>query len=417
MTVKLTASFKGHSDSVNCLAYAGDVLFSGSEDATARLWDLRTGKATRCLKAFGGDAVTSVCLSEVNPHMLFAAAENRVYFFDSRSPSVVLTTSDIVATVDVNEDEINQVSVNAKGTFLAAADDSGQVRIIDIKKRQAVGTLRGIHDNMCTSVLFRPKTTWEVISGGMDCRICDWDFGRRRPLFQLPSAAPEGVTSNQMVNPPFVHSLAATADGKKLVGGLGSGEMAIWDLKGRKEITRVAAHGACVCQVVCPKSGNTIVSAGNDSQVAVWRLSSLLASASVLDEPETRKGGQDGSKGEPVARQPTKKGRNKKRKGKKKGKKVEEAKKDETVDETVVPDSTDTAASEEALSSDKATEEAKSDQTKNGPTNDEATPEAILRFHLPQKPNWMNAKESGSDLNLYVCDTTPVIAAYRIEGY
>jgi WD40 repeat protein len=31
--------FKGHTDSVNCLALDGKILFSGSDDKTIRLWD------------------------------------------------------------------------------------------------------------------------------------------------------------------------------------------------------------------------------------------------------------------------------------------------------------------------------------------------------------------------------------------
>ena len=31
--------FKGHLDSINCLAMDGNILFSGSDDKTIRLWD------------------------------------------------------------------------------------------------------------------------------------------------------------------------------------------------------------------------------------------------------------------------------------------------------------------------------------------------------------------------------------------
>ena len=52
--------FKGHKGSVLCLAHASvsSLLLSGSEDETARLWDLRTSKTALCLLA--GGEVTSV---------------------------------------------------------------------------------------------------------------------------------------------------------------------------------------------------------------------------------------------------------------------------------------------------------------------------------------------------------------------
>ena len=39
---KLIGSFEGHTDGINCLAMASDesILVSGSEDCTARIWDL-----------------------------------------------------------------------------------------------------------------------------------------------------------------------------------------------------------------------------------------------------------------------------------------------------------------------------------------------------------------------------------------
>lgn len=55
--------FKGHKGSVLCLAHdsIASLLLSGSEDETARLWDLRTSKTALCLLA--GGEVTSVAFA------------------------------------------------------------------------------------------------------------------------------------------------------------------------------------------------------------------------------------------------------------------------------------------------------------------------------------------------------------------
>jgi WD40 repeat protein len=56
-------TFKGHKGSVLCLAHdsGSSLLLSGSEDETARLWDLRTSKTALCLLA--GGEVTSVAFA------------------------------------------------------------------------------------------------------------------------------------------------------------------------------------------------------------------------------------------------------------------------------------------------------------------------------------------------------------------
>lgn len=53
--------FKGHKGSVLCLAHCNSLLLSGSEDKTARVWDLRTSRTALCLVA--GEQVTSVAFA------------------------------------------------------------------------------------------------------------------------------------------------------------------------------------------------------------------------------------------------------------------------------------------------------------------------------------------------------------------
>jgi WD40 repeat protein len=71
---------------------------------------------------------------------------------------------------EYNRDEINQVAVNRKGTFLAAADDSGEVKIVDLATNSVFKTLRGVHKNICSGVQFHPKKIWEVATGGLDAK-------------------------------------------------------------------------------------------------------------------------------------------------------------------------------------------------------------------------------------------------------
>jgi WD40 repeat protein len=54
-------SFKGHKGSVLCLAHCKSLLLSGSEDETARVWDLRISRTALCLVT--GDQVTSVAFA------------------------------------------------------------------------------------------------------------------------------------------------------------------------------------------------------------------------------------------------------------------------------------------------------------------------------------------------------------------
>ncbi len=51
----ISSKWEGHKAPVSCLDYSGDFLLSGSEDRTARLWDVRDTKrrAAWCVSAPG----------------------------------------------------------------------------------------------------------------------------------------------------------------------------------------------------------------------------------------------------------------------------------------------------------------------------------------------------------------------------
>ena len=61
----------------------------------------------------------------------------------------------------LNAEEVNQVAVNAAGSFLAAADDAGDVAIIDLKSHSRRKRLRGGHSSLCSSVAFRADHPWQ----------------------------------------------------------------------------------------------------------------------------------------------------------------------------------------------------------------------------------------------------------------
>lgn len=195
--------------------YVASVLATGSEDASVRLWDLRTSRAVRRIggKATFGATVTSVAWQPPTPtpapatadtgtggdvggggkeadvtvaaadasggeghceSLLFASAGSSVFAFDLRSDAVILTAAD--HRYDCFRDEVNQVVplwAPAEGTsggaaaveadakrgprpLVAACDDSGDVTVLDVTKQAQYRRLKGRHDGMCTSVAVPP---------------------------------------------------------------------------------------------------------------------------------------------------------------------------------------------------------------------------------------------------------------------
>lgn len=228
---------RGHTDSVLCCVSSPsspNVVASSSEDGSVCVFDIRTAMCCHRLQCFGGQAVVSVLPAHGYEHLLYAASGSTVYCLDVRQGP----TGSPLQAYSFNADEINQVALNFKGTYLAAADDSGAVKVVDIRTHKLFKTLQGAHSNICSSVLFNTRRPWEVVTGGLDSKIVKWDFNRGRPLNVVDLAA-TAVTSSEGVgglcNPPFVHALASIEGdvpgeaGRLLAAARGDGAIDVFD--------------------------------------------------------------------------------------------------------------------------------------------------------------------------------------------
>ncbi|KAG0256611.1 WD repeat-containing protein 53 [Mortierella polycephala] len=120
---------------------------------------------------------------------------------------------------------VSQIQVNHRATYLAACDDAGDVRVLDLKTHKWMRPLARQHDNIAMSVQFVPKKDLQALSGGMDKLVVAWDFykGRATQTIETDPPQPENVQSNQLFNPPFVHSVAIHPSGTRAAVGLGDG--------------------------------------------------------------------------------------------------------------------------------------------------------------------------------------------------
>lgn len=305
-------SLTGHRGSVLCLdSPGGDRLVSGGEDGSARLWDLAAGRAARALLPVGGSEVNAVCLGQAGEvaNWVFAATGQEVFGFDLRVPGVVLRQA--AFHLSASRDEVGQLAINRSGTMLAAADDAGDVQLFDLAAAQSLPPLMNAHDSLCGSVAFNPTLDWQLVTGGMDAMVVEWDYRRALRSSEWSLAPPPEQASSQLLNPRHVHCLSYAPDGRSLAVALGDGSVEVRRAGTGEVITSTVAHRAATSQAhfapeLCGGGGANaaaaaastglgdgavpLITAGDDARLRLWTAVGLEPSTDDLDGAKRRRG-------------------------------------------------------------------------------------------------------------------------------
>lgn len=309
-----TRRLKGHKGSATCciasLTRPGLVATSG-EDGCVCWFDIRC-KDVLSIMHVGDNPISSLCFKPENEDIIYVSSASEVKAFDLH----VASTWKPLESYSYNKEEINQLACNSRSCFIAAADDGGDVKIIDIRQHCLYKTLRSGHTSICSSVQFLPWRPWEVITGGLDSRLMMWDFSKGRPFRTIDFGARGMDRGGQCLNPAFVHAIAVPEVemvdklGKVCVVARGDGAVEVIDteadfattskrsLKPRKNDVKLSnassstcietrdgsgqklyldytigghtAGASCVAFSMFGEKGKFIISGGNDKAVKVW---------------------------------------------------------------------------------------------------------------------------------------------------
>lgn len=250
MTWQDVGDLRGHRGAANCLSAAGEVLASGGEDGTIRLWDVAAGRSTRALLSIQQRPVNAVCIGRGGcEHFVLGAAGREVFAYDVRAPGMVLRQP-AVPSIGRAREEVSSLALDASGCYAAIGDDSGEVRLVDLENETQPPALQAAHGSICSCVQLRPFAGLELLSGGMDACVLRWHGTTGRLLRSWSLASPAAEQPAQIVNPRFVHWLDYAPGGECFAAALGDGSI---ELRGGDEGELLAcaddAHRAAASHV------------------------------------------------------------------------------------------------------------------------------------------------------------------------
>ncbi|NXY66814.1 WDR53 protein, partial [Callaeas wilsoni] len=262
----------GHSSSVLCLNVSAEGLVaSGAERGELALWH-GGGSPVAQLRLPQAEDVTSVVFSGRRPSTLYTSHGEAISVLDVRS------LQEPLERFHVNEEEINCLSVNDTDSFLAAADDSGAIKIVDLESKKVSRSLR--HSNICSSVAFRPQRPQSLVSCGLDMQVMLWNLQKARPLWttnlQECDREESPQSAGQFFNPPLAHSLSVASCGNVFGCGAQDGKVRIFRVTGVRfeHELEFQGHSLGVSQVLFMPEAYWLLSGGNDGKVSLWDISS-----------------------------------------------------------------------------------------------------------------------------------------------
>lgn len=156
---------------------------------------------------------------------------------------------------------VSSVVFSPKGDYLAAGDESGEVRLWDMAASRPVGLPLSGHTDRVMSVSFSPDGK-RLASGSSDKTILVRDLSTGKLTF----SPLRGHTD-------WVRSVAFSPDGRILASCSDDRTIILWDSSSGVPLgPPLTSHRAAVLSISFSPDGNTLVSSSSDGSIILWDL-------------------------------------------------------------------------------------------------------------------------------------------------
>ena len=268
----------GHENWVTTMAISSDGrwLATGSDDHTARLWDLTApDPAATSIVLHGHDWwVNAVAISPDNRWLATGSGDGTARLWDLTAPDPAAAP----VVLRGHEEDVETVVISPDGRWLATGSRDNTARLWDLTAPDPAAApivLRG-HEEEIAAVAISPDNHW-LVTGSGDGTARLWDL-----TASDPAAAPVVVCEHEAV----VEAVAVSPDNHWLVtAGLG-GTVRLWDLTAPDPAATpilMRGHDGWVRAVAISPDNRWLATGSEDHTARLWDLTAPdPAAASVV---------------------------------------------------------------------------------------------------------------------------------------
>ena len=287
-------TLRGHLRSVYSIAFSpdGQILASGSADATVKLWNPLSFQEITTLRGHTS-SIRTIAISSCNQILASGSTDATIKLWN-------LQSGEEICTLQGHNHSVNTVAISPDGQILASGSDDCTVKLWDLRDCQEICTLQG-HSDAVLSIDISPDGKM-LATGSADGTIKLWDLQNRQEIrcfgedlgcvyalrFWQQQEILASTHGNRIILKhlktnisvdivPGYTSIAASPDGNILAVG---GQMIrMWDLTKDKLIrifelnagqNSLPYHSDYIYSVAFSPNGQIIASASRDSTIKLW---------------------------------------------------------------------------------------------------------------------------------------------------
>lgn len=246
---------KGHRNAILDLHWTNDgsQIISASPDKTVRAWDAETGKQIKKM-AEHLSFVNSCCPARRGPPLIVSGSDDgSAKLWDMRHRGCLQTLPD--------KYQITAVGFSDAADKIYSGGIDNEIKVWDLRKNEVAMRLLG-HTDTITGMQLSPNGSY-LLTNSMDCTLRIWDM---RP-YAPQNRCVKTFTGHQHNFEKNLLKCSWSADGSKVTAGSADRMVYIWDTTSRRILYKLPGHTGSVNECVFHPKEPIIGSCASDKQI------------------------------------------------------------------------------------------------------------------------------------------------------